>query len=363
LGGANTFGAYFHFKKNTIMRILAFSLLVASAIGYQFQKKQTSPAEPTGATQASGVLLQSTDGGATWQDLSAGLPADVVTRCVMAQGEEVFLGTEKGTVYHRRPDQPAWAVASVGNPFATAGGMLPEADVIGLYAGQSGAYAHVYEEGFFQKKNGTDQWLPVFANLESKMLHGVVEQPDGTLFVYTRKGIFRSKDAGKNWQHVFAEGWIASLESIGDALVASAPGGLIRSSDGGDTWAYILADEGATYKVRRIGHDFAAVRTAWPWNKEGTDAVVRDIALRASADGGTTWQIIDLEGFKTGEVYDLRQAGAHLFCSHKEGISRSTDGGHTWSLVRPLPKSDQPWRFEMVVSGETILATLVWGGC
>ncbi len=345
------------------MRYFVLLVLVLSLAAYR-NLKTDLPHTPTIAASVAGdqttnILFQSADGGQTWQDLSKGLPKDLIVNCIFTGNGEVFLGTETGLYHSRLPETGAWEKEEFGelrrDDF---GAVILNKRVTGIFAGRSGPYVAIAGGGFYRKIAGTNRWQPMHPTLGEKNVQSVVEKPDGTLLIGSQSGIYTSVDDGKTWKHVFAEGWVSNLVIDGNVIVGNGVAGLLRSTDG-EHWNCVLPDAGAVYTVRVVDGRFAAVRTFGRCTN-GEEVM----AMRISSDHGQTWQQLD-DGRTSKVFYDLEQAGNDLFCSHKDGISRSTDGGNNWKLVRPAEpvEKDNPRTVELAGSGKTILAVRAWGGC
>lgn len=345
------------------MRYLVLLALVLSLAAYRGLKTD-APLPPTVAAAVSGnqtanILFQSADGGQTWQDLSKGLPKDLLVNCIFSGNGEVFLGTDNGLYHTRQPELGRWEQEEFGNLYRNDfGALVLNKRVTGIFAGRTGPYVSIAGAGFFRKVPGTDRWQPMHEALKEKNVQSVVEKPDGTLLVSGQSGIYTSSDDGKTWKHVFQEGGVSSLVADGDLIVGSGISGLLRSTDG-IHWDCVLPDAGAVYNVQLVDGRFAAVRT-YGRCTNGEEV----ISMRISSDHGQTWQQLD-DGRTSKVFYDLEQAGDDLFCSHKDGISRSTDGGNNWKLVRPAEpvEKDKPMTVELAGSGKTILAIRAWAGC
>jgi hypothetical protein len=100
--------------------------------------------------------------------------------------------------------------------------------------------------------------------------------------------------------------------------------------------------------VQRINGGVAAI----------TESLDRRFRVQTSHDGGISWQTID-DGLPV-HVYNIVEVGEKLFCSHKDGISGSSDNGKTWKLL--LPAVDHEI-FHLSVSGNVIYAMRNIGGC
>ena len=239
---------------------------------------------------------------------------------------------------------------------------------MGIYYGRSGPYVSIYKGGFFRKTTGTNKLKSMHDALENKTVSAVVENPDGTLFVSSAKGVFKSKDDGKTWKHTFAEGWVQDLVAANGVLVGNSLHGLIRSTDEGENWEQVLHDEGGIYSISVIDGHFAVVRVAGSTRPDSEANPLENSLLRTSSDGGKTWDrmnsgLLDADFQPAKYIYDLQQAGKYLFCCHDGGISRSSDWGESWELVRSAASLKQPYRFALVVSGEKVFVAVVWGGC
>ena len=191
---------------------------------------------------------------------------------------------------------------------------------------------------------------------------GVPGEPSVFYFGAASGGIWKSTDAGSNWEPIFDSTDIASIGSIavapsdhniiyvgtGEACIRgniSYGNGVYKSLDGGRSWKNIgLRD------TRHIGAVIvdpknpniifvAALGHAYGQNEER--------GLFRSQDGGTTWQKVLYRDNKTGAidvVFDPNNANT-LFASLWEvyrtpwslnsggngsGLYKSTDGGSTW---------------------------------
>ena len=375
---APTFVPLFH-QPNKVMRILAFLLFFQAFFACQqgpeidrsLEANLSFKSTPAGRQRhektqplAADIIFKSVDGGQTWQDVSEGLPVDLKVSCVFANGDEVFLGSESG-LYRSgiAPVDPLWEKE-----------IFLWKSITDIFPGRAGPYACSYGDGFFQELAGTRIWMPMHNALKDTRVSAVLETPDGTIFVGCHSGIFKSTDGRKTWKQVFADGMVTSLVAAGEVLVGGGSQGLLRSTDGGEHWDWVLTEDGSIRKAGCIGDRFVSISNGGgPFKEVVADPEGKSSKLRASTDGGKTWQRMDqdlsLDRFKddmserlsmTRFIYDIEQAGKYLFCSVDAGIFRSSDQGNTWELVRPATGMKF---FNLAVSGQVVYAVTGAGGC
>ena len=338
--------------------ILALSLFFQSFVACR-QDQKTSPSVAAGldfpsiaarrqapentVPATTDIVFQSTDGGQTWQDAGVGLPGGLGVGHVFADGNEIYLASPSG-LYHRSTAlvAPVWEK----EPFL-------DEEITDIFPAQNGLFACSYRNGFFKGIPGTGIWKSMHNTLEDKTVRAVLETADGAVFVGCESGIFKSADDGNSWKQVFAGDGINGLAASGDALICGSYGGLLRSTDGGEHWDRVLTGNGPAFKTKRIEGGFITVTGGGPWQ----DA--KKNRLLISADNGKTWQRVDEGLLLVRDIYDVAQAGKYLFCSTDAGISRSSDGGKTWELMRP--RADDKEMFHLAVSGQMIFAVLVVG--
>lgn len=311
------------------------SLNVAFANNQQMPEK-TQP-------ETTNIVFRSADGGQTWQDISAGLPADMDMQAdvFFANDHELYASAEHGLYRSSTATAaPAWERELF------LGDHTPN-----LCPSRTGLFAFDYRGHFFQKINGMSLWLPVYTNFQGHHVRTIFENPDGTVFVGCDNGIFKSTDQGKTWKHVFENGWVMKIVESNGVLLCTNEQGILRSTDGGEHWEVVLSEGGVGISVERIASGFAAITY-------NTESETRRI--RTSADGGKTWQPIDTDLPPHAAIASIVQVGQYFFCGHPDGIFRSADQGKTWTLILP---SIGKKVFNLSVSGKIIYAVPRDGGC
>src|SRR5713101_15911 len=228
--------------------------------------------------------------------------------------------------------------------------------------GASATAAHVPERLFSAMR-----WRQVgpFRGGRVLAVTGVPGEPNVFYFGGASSGVWRSSDAGANWEPIFDKEDVASIGSIavapsdhniiyagtGEACIRgniSYGNGVYRSRDRGKTWKNI-----GLKNTRHIGALIvdpknpnvafvAALGHAYGFNEER--------GVFRTTDGGATWQKVLYKDNKTGAidvVFDPNNSST-LFASLWEvyrtpwslgsggpgsGLFKSTDGGSTWTQL------------------------------
>lgn len=320
--------------------------------------------ESVGATN---ILLQSKDGGLTWQDISKGLPE-------LEQPDDFFAG-ESG-LYLRVQDELYHSKGNLESPvWESENGLDMRSSSIVF--NRSGVVAFNFEGQIFQKAS-SGKWLPAYSNFKKHLVQTVFEKSDGTLFIGTANGLYKSTDKGENWRQVH-DGVMGVAESDGVLIATYSKGiqrskdkgepGIMRSADNGEHWESVISEGGVGIAVERIDGGFAAISYSH---------ITKSRRIRISLDGGETWTAID-EGLQPSmNISSIKQVGKYLLCGHPDGIFRSSDMGKSWKLVHPavdnaFKLSDMSWNvdpsredrkvYKLFVSNNVLYAVMVNAGC
>jgi photosystem II stability/assembly factor-like uncharacterized protein len=342
---------------NSLQLTLLYCVLHFFAADNALEYKPSSPvkvvkacANSQGTTnmvepEAINVILQSTDGGATWQDISRGLPADERPGGFFAGASELYIRF-KDKIYRSKNHvkTPVWAKDTT-----------LDSRTVAIAFNPAGVIAYNYDGEIIQKMPaGT--WVPMYTTfkIQRQTVRKVFETSDGTVFLDSDNGLYKSADKGLSWKRV-SDGVVIDLVQSQGVLVATSQNGIMRSSDNGEHWQSVINEGGVGIDVEVIDGGFAAVSYS-------NSTMSRRV--RVSMDSGKTWQAID-EGLRPSlSITSIKQMGKYLICGHPDGIYRSSDMGKTWVNVYPSKfKIIDGEAFIIHAAGNVLYAVAGGGGC
>jgi len=316
-----------------------------------------STPNPVGS-EVTNIILQSTDGGQSWEDVSYSLPDKQLPESFFAGESDLYLRVMDG-MYRSKSTlkTPIWEKVQ---------GLDPKSNSIAF--NPSGVMAYSYDGHIYQKKSSSETWLPIFTELKSHSLQTIFEASDGTLFLSTGKSLSKSADKARTWK-VVQNGGVGDIVESDGVLVATGQQGIMRSTDGGEHWEWVISEGGVGIDAERIEGGFAAITF---------NSTTQSRRIRISMDAGKTWQAIDAGLPPSMNISSIKQIGNYLICSHPDGIFRSSNKGKTWTMVNAgaeqkkikistvwdaKPEPDNRKVFTLFVSGNVVYAVAREGGC
>lgn len=308
---------------------------------------------------ASNIMYQSKDGGQTWQDISQALP-------INDQPEDFYAG--ETDLYMRIKDVIYQSKSKLATPVWEEVNNL---DLKGasIAFNRSGVVAYNYDGRIYKKASTIDSWLPVYTSSQKHSLQSVFETTDGTLFLGSGNGLYKSADKGKSWKQVQREGWVMNIVESDGVLIGTGQKGIMRSIDKGEHWEWVISEGGVGIAVERIAQGFAAI--VYNSAKEAR-------IIYTSMDNGKTWKNISNGLQPSPSISSIKQVGNFLLCGHPDGVFRSADMGKTWHMVHAglakknfvfaqlwnATNSNEPEKvFKLFVAGNVIYAVAVNSGC
>ena len=341
---------------------IAFLLCIPILAGLLFAFAVVFPnRDRTQKRGAANIVFKSTDGGQTWQDISKGLPENL--RKDGVRGDSIF-ATEKG-LFVRVGNELYHSTATATAPLWTKENFPDEHSSIA--PDKSGIFAFNYWGIHLKNSNGTSVWSPIFKTFHAPRMRTVFETAGGAIFIGTDKGFFKTTNSGKTWKHVHDGSLVGHLAERDGVLLAISTRKIIRSTDNGETWAVVTSEGIVAWDVKPINGGFVAITA-------GSESGKR--SLMTSYDAGKTWQPIDagdnvfsdsiwrtwndrprVQAFQTS----ISQVGENFFCTHHDGIFKSSDKGKTWRLILPAVDDNG---FNLFGSGNVMYAIRSSkGGC
>jgi photosystem II stability/assembly factor-like uncharacterized protein len=192
-------------------------------------------------------------------------------------------------------------------------------------------------------------------------------------------GVYKSLDAGKTWKNVGLRDSraigkvivnplnsdIAFVAALGHPYGPNTERGVFRTRDGGKNWEKVLYKDENTGAIDIVfdPHNpnilFAALwqarRTSWSLSSGGPGS-----GIYRSDDGGTTWKRLEEHGLPKGPYGRIGISVAAnseriyaLIEAHNPdgGLYRSDDGGESWQLTNPSHSLWQrPWYYMHIVA-------------
>jgi photosystem II stability/assembly factor-like uncharacterized protein len=195
-------------------------------------------------TQAAGVFV-STDGGRHWRahaDGSAASMAGSPVRCLLAVGQAVLAGTDRG-IYVSADRGETWAH------------VFGDLQVNGFSFASGKAYAAVVDGALVSRDEGAT-WAYIY---RGDTLHDIAGDGVHVHAMTLSHGLLRSADDGATWMEMneglpAKERWYTfQVQRVGDDLLAAQWDGIYRAVGGGATWTRIDAGLPSTDSYTHLG--------------------------------------------------------------------------------------------------------------
>ncbi len=218
-------------------------------------------------------------------------------------------------------------------------------------------------------------WNPIFDQEHVASIGAVVVAPSNPEIVYVGtgdvsnvggavnqgKGVYKSVDSGRTWQHMGLEDsrhigtmWVdphnpdvVLVAALGHTFAPNAERGVFKTTDGGKTWRKVLYKDDVTGAIDldfapdnpKIG--FAALWGHYvkPGNSRGMIDATNGAGIYKTSDGGNTWTAVTGPGLPTNKLGRIGVAvapgGQRVFAiiaatGGGGGLYRSDDGGTSW---------------------------------
>lgn len=289
--------------------------------------------------QLRGYLAISMDEGNTWQDFSSGMwRGEVIDVFTSSKGVR-FACTDKGGVYRRDVADTSWSKTSIGILAAEVNHLctLPDGRILG--GGLS---------GMFRSSNAGSDWEEIGTDKLGTDIYDIVVTHDATVFVaLDESGLFSSTDGGDTWTNAGFAGQRVRKLAVGPdntLFVGVSRVGVYSSSDGGSHWRL---DSAGLYKDNF--QDLLCMN-------DGTLFAATGIGIYRSLDHARSWHPAN-NGLTETYTYLVESVNDIVFGTGNEAV-RSTDHGDTWVPIA----TDQPYDYNMSLVGTPDSAILMSTG-
>jgi photosystem II stability/assembly factor-like uncharacterized protein len=243
--------------------------------------------------------------------------------------------------------------------------------------------------GVWKTSDGGNTWDPLFEKQSVSSIGALAISDSDPNVIYAGSGeacirgnishgdgVYKSTDAGKTWTNVGLRDTrhigaviihpsnpdVVYVAALGHAYGPNTERGVFRTRDGGKNWEKVLYLDDRTGAIEIVFDPknphvlFAAMWEGWrtPWTLNSGGA--KD-GLYRSGDDGSTWKRVEGNGMPEGPLgrIGIAVSGADsnvvyaLIEAKAGGLYRSDDGGEKWSLVNPDHRFRQrAWYFTHV---------------
>ncbi|WP_224996075.1 YCF48-related protein [Cesiribacter sp. SM1] len=147
-----------------------------------------------------------------------------------------------------------------------------------------------------------------------------------TGYASSGRGLFKTADGGTNWQMVDGSVYLP----IADFYLQNENNGVLPGYRG---TAFKLTDG----KLSKLDLPVTFLYRSYMLQHQdsllicGTAIQPKGNFLLKSGDHGTTWKVLSIEG--EGSIMDIEEVENSLYISQTSGISKSDDGGHSWTKI------------------------------
>ena len=301
-----------------------WTLLGAAMPNIFVTKIAVSSADTVFAACNSNNIFRCPAAGGSWTAINTGLPALNINFIGTDIQNRLYIGesVSNGTIYRSINSGDSWTLASA-NIFTTNCYSFASSPAGKVYVGAS---------GIFSSSDGGIAWSDLNPGMDARRAVTCFDAAHGgTLFIGTKVGPWRSIDKGVTWQ--LRNTGITHLTTLqimddaaGDILchgVNSIPKGAIyRSLNNGDTWTQVAANGADQYtKLKQHKAD-----TIWASSRFSGAT-----SLSYSLNNGATWINNPLSISAIWDI-DFSNDATIFLGSESEGVSRSDNGGQTFTL-------------------------------
>ena len=261
-----------------------------------------------------GGVYRSSNGGVSWSPVNNGITDTTIFTLSFVSNSTGLAGSRDGEVYRTTNGGASWTSLNpppVGNINALG------SNTAGTFIGASAGVYLSNGVAWSARNNGLDGGHRIAA---------LATDRDLWLAGTQSSGLYRSANAGLNWQFVNA-GLSSSLAVAALALpstsvaYAGLPGaGVFHSGDGGQNW-----------QLRAVGLGSTQIQDLWFFDDNTGLAATADTGIYRTTDAAQNWGPANSGlGNPTVNRLDFPSAGTG-YAATASGVYRSSNGGQSWS--------------------------------
>ena len=237
-------------------------------------------------------------------------------------------------------------------------------------------YVGVGSGGLWKTVNKGTTWNPVFQDQSTCAIGDVAVAKSNSDIVWVGTGevlmarsaiagtgIFKSTDAGQTWKNMGLNDThhigrvlihptnpdVVYVAAIGHQSTGNQQRGVFRTTDGGKNWDHVLYINDQTAVIDMVFDPVDAntlYATSWDRDIEGQSHFGAESGVHKSTDAGTTWRRLE-GGLPSGKTVgrlaiDVAASNPHVVYvladdQQGDGLYRSNDAGQTWKKVNQKP--------------------------
>lgn len=291
-------------------------------------------------------VFKSTDGGATWKDITVGIAATAF--------REIVIDPLNSNILYAQTDTTILKSTNSGVSWVSITSGFAEGAFHGLAINPSDSSTLYVEFGhkIFQTTDGGQTWRAIAPEPNEGLFRILVDSTSPQTIYALAKGLSKSTDGGAHWSRIDSDLPKSELNAI--SLVPSHPSvlyvgterhGIYKSTNGGHRWFAVASGliaknmneiRGEIPRVRAIAIDPSKPNTLYA----GTSANLTGglaATIFKSTNAGQSWKLLRAIGQGTGPsninciTVDPFAPSIVLAGIDGDGIVSSADGGLNWS--------------------------------
>jgi photosystem II stability/assembly factor-like uncharacterized protein len=310
------------------------------------------------AGTAGGGVWQSFDGGSSWQP--TGLSGGMALSLALDATRVLYAGTDFAGARVSYDLGATWTDLDPGLGGANGFGFSLAVDP----ANNDRVFVGTNWSGVLTSQDAGATWAVAGRGFASLAVRQIVFDPSNSQRIYAGSfyggGLFKSEDGGLTWSRrrfgsaaVYLWTLAVSASSPNVVYAGTFSDGLFKSTDFGDTWA--AHGTGLSRQVQSLTLDPSDSNRLFAATQQG---------VSRSVDGGATWsQVLNKPGWNI--TINPNVPSTVYATTRTEGVFRSLDGGSTWqdlSTGLTTPASRIMGRSAPVIIDPTNPQTLYVGG-